>query len=127
MRFGDGLCPCAERFAIEAYFDVPSVRELLARCGACASDMAAIKEVVALEWAFFDRVEGLEGRAVCQDDARSFFIYRLAQYLAFPFMFVHLVLDDLKGFREVRAHDGRDRPRALPCGLVPRASRRIAG
>ena len=40
--------------------------------------------------------QGARGRAACQDDARSFFIYRLAQYLAFPFAFVHLVLDDLK-------------------------------
>lgn len=96
MRFGDGSCPCNGRSSIEAYVEVPSVRDLLARCGACASDIAAIKEVLALEWAFFDQVKGLEGRAACQDDTRSFFIYRLAQYLAFPFAFVHLVLDDLK-------------------------------
>ncbi len=96
MRFGDGSCPRNGRSAIEAYVEVPSVRDLLARCGACASDIAAIKEVLALEWAFFDQVKGLEGRAACQDDARSFFIYRLAQYLVFPFAFVHLVLDDLK-------------------------------
>lgn len=96
MRFGDGSCPCNGRSSIEAYVEVPSVRDLLARCGACASDIAAIKEVLALEWAFFDQVKGLEGRAACQDDARSFFIYRLAQYLAFPFAFVHLVLNDLK-------------------------------
>lgn len=96
MRFGDGSRPCNGRSSIEAYVEVPSVRDLLARCGACASDIAAIKEVLALEWAFFDQVKGLEGRAACQDDARSFFIYRLAQYLAFPFAFVHLVLNDLK-------------------------------
>ena len=96
MRFGDASCPCSGRSAIEAYVEVPSVRDLLAHCGACASDMAAIKEVLALEWAFFDQVKGLEGRAVCQDDVRAFFVYRLAQYLAFPFAFVHLVLDDLK-------------------------------
>lgn len=96
MRFGDGSCPRNGRSAIEAYVEVPSVRDLLARCGACASDIAAIKEALALEWAFFDQVKGLEGRAACQDDARSFFIYRLAQYLVFPFAFVHLVLDDLK-------------------------------
>lgn len=96
MRFGDGSCPCNGRSSIEAYVEVPSVRDLLARCGACASDIAAIKEVLALEWAFFDQVKGFEGRAACQDDVRSFFIYRLAQYLAFPFAFVHLVLDDLK-------------------------------
>lgn len=99
MRFGEDSCACAGRFGIEAYFDVQPVRDLLGSRGASASDVAAIKEVIALEWAFFDQVDGLDGRAACQDDARSFFIYRLAQYLAFPFAFVHLVLEDLKRLR----------------------------
>ncbi|MDY2778041.1 MAG: DUF4125 family protein [Collinsella sp.] len=96
MRFGDGSDRRSERSSVDVYFDVPSVRDLLVRCGACPSDIVAIREVLVLEWAFFDQVEGLDGRAACQDDARSFFIHRLAQYLALPFAFAHLVLHDLK-------------------------------
>lgn len=95
-RHVDGRHAEGRRADVRAYFDVASVRDLLARCGASAADVAALSQLVSLEWELFDRVEGLDGRATCQDNARSFFVYRLAQYLAFPFGFAHLALDDVK-------------------------------
>lgn len=41
-----------------------------------------IKEIIALEWAFFDKVQNEGGRADCQDDFRTFEIMRGSQYEA---------------------------------------------
>ena len=99
MKQGGATCPCAGRARVDAYFDVPGVRALLERHGAAPADAAAIRALVELEWELFDEVEGLEGRASCQDDARSFFMYRLAQYLAFPAEFAHRALADARSLR----------------------------
>ena len=41
-----------------------------------------INEIIALEWAFFDKVQNEGGRAPCQDDFRTFEIMRGSQYEA---------------------------------------------
>lgn len=100
MQGSQSACCRGGRPDVGGYFDVPSVRDLMRRLGASASDIEAIRELLVLEWELFDAVAGLEGRASCQDDARSFFVYRLAQYLAFPFSFAHMVLDDARRLRD---------------------------
>lgn len=42
-----------------------------------------INAVIAVEWQMFDQVQGLNGRASCQDDAKGFYIMRYAQHRAF--------------------------------------------
>lgn len=100
MHGNQSACCHGGRPDVGGYFDVPSVRDLMGRLGAGASDIETIRELVVLEWELFDAVAGLEGRASCQDDARSFFVYRLAQYLAFPFSFAYMVLDDARNLND---------------------------
>lgn len=96
-----GACPepgaarCGARPDVTRYFELPAVMRLLEDEGLDAASARALARLVSLEWAQFDRVRGMGGRARCQDDARSFVIYRLAQYLAFPHELIPLVLADL--------------------------------
>lgn len=99
MQGSQSACCSGGRPDVGGYFNVASVRNLMSRLGASESDIEMIRELLVLEWGLFDAVEGLEGRASCQDDARSFFVYRLAQYLAFPFSFAHMALDDVRRLR----------------------------
>lgn len=87
-------CACRGcRPGVGGYLELDAVRAVIAQVGALglADDLARIVE---LEWFWFDAVQGLEGRAGCQDDARSFLVYRLAQYLAFPHEVVPFVRRD---------------------------------
>lgn len=43
-----------------------------------------VERIVALEWAAFDKVDNLGGRAGCQDDESTFTIMRKSQYLTWP-------------------------------------------
>lgn len=88
--------PSGRRSEVYPLFARPGVRALLVRAGAGEADTAVLREIVALEWEQFDRVEGMFGRASCQDDLQSFFVYRLAQHLAFPRAALPYILDDLR-------------------------------
>lgn len=41
-----------------------------------------VKKIVVLEWSAFDKVQGVDGRATCQDDLETFDIMRSSQFLA---------------------------------------------
>lgn len=79
--------PCEQtsvREDVTTYLSSPELAEAASQLGFGRDALALIGQIVALEWADFDVVQGQNGRATCQDDALHFVVYRLAQYLAFP-------------------------------------------
>ena len=69
---------------MSAFFNMPAVEKLLEDKGLAHAEISALRELVQLEWVHFDTVQGMSGRAACQDDAVGFFVHRVAQYLSFP-------------------------------------------
>ena len=65
-----------------------------------AGDIKVIQDILNMEWDFFDEVQGLNGRASCQDDSNTFVVMRLAQHLAFPSEVRTSILTDYKNMRE---------------------------
>ncbi|MGL5439499.1 MAG: DUF4125 family protein [Filifactoraceae bacterium] len=54
-----------------------------------------IKEIIAKEYEMFNKVRGLEGRAPCQDDLKSFFVMRYSQHNSFSEATLKSYLKDL--------------------------------
>lgn len=52
--------------------------------------------VLDFEWKNFDEIRGINGRALCQDSPKEFFIMRLAQYLAYNRKLIGYLYEDLK-------------------------------
>lgn len=52
--------------------------------------------ILDFEWKNFDQIRGINGRAVCQDSPKEFFIMRLAQYLAYNEKVINYIYEDLK-------------------------------
>ena len=67
---------------MSAFFNMPAVEKLLEDKGLAHVEISALRELVQLEWVHFDTVQGMSGRAACQDDAVGFFVHRVAQYLS---------------------------------------------
>ncbi|PFG21287.1 DUF4125 family protein [Serinibacter salmoneus] len=63
--------------------------------------VAAAEEVVAQEWQQFQEVQGLDGRAQCQDDWPTFHQMRISQFLAWPLALIESYSRDLAGARSV--------------------------
>ena len=80
---------------MSAFFNMPAVKELLESKGLSQAEISALRELVQLEWVHFDAVQGMSGRAACQDDAVGFFVHRVAQYLSFPRESIMAVRDDV--------------------------------
>lgn len=55
-----------------------------------------IHEIIEVEWAMFDKVNNIGGRAGCQDDARTFHIMRYSQFFAFDEKTLQSYRDDLR-------------------------------
>lgn len=102
-----GACACSHREASDSYgrrlgrrramdalFAAPAVVGVMEGAGLGKAARADLQQLVGLEWEHFDAVLGMNGRAGCQDDLRSFFSYRCAQYLAFPHRLIPLVLGE---------------------------------
>ncbi|WP_051353823.1 DUF4125 family protein [Atopobium fossor] len=95
---------CIGQHQINDYFTIPEVIALLDELGKTKAFRTALEKTVSLEWKQFDQVKHIDGRAACQDDARSFFVYRTAQYLAFPEVLLTSALHTL----ELAQQDGRN-------------------
>ena len=54
---------------MSAFFNMPAVEKLLEDKGLAHAEISALRELVQLEWVHFDTVQGMSGRAACQDDA----------------------------------------------------------
>lgn len=80
---------------MSAFFNMPAIVKLLEDKGLAQAEVSALRELVQLEWVHFDTVQGMSGRAACQDDAVGFFIHRVAQYLSFPRESIMAVRDDV--------------------------------
>ena len=52
--------------------------------------------ILDFEWKNFDEIRGINGRALCQDSPKEFFIMRLAQYLAYDRKLIGYLYEDLK-------------------------------
>jgi len=57
--------------------------------------LTLINTIIDIEYAMFDKVEGLGGRADCQDDKHSFYIMRCSQHNAFSKSTLESYLSDL--------------------------------
>lgn len=87
--------------AIERLFEMPSIVKLFEYKGVRSYEVHLIRYIVSCEWCQFDAVTALDGRAVCQDDARSFFVYRLAQYLSLPRTTLDGIADEYRRSQEI--------------------------
>ena len=52
--------------------------------------------ILDFEWKNFDEIRGINGRALCQDSPKEFFLMRLAQYLAYNRKLIGYLYEDLK-------------------------------
>ena len=59
-----------------------------------------VKSIIALEWAMFDLVQNIGGRATCQEDFVTFHIMRASQFLAWTQPMRESYLHDLQQARE---------------------------
>lgn len=59
-----------------------------------------IRDIVAIEWEMFQKVEGIGGRAGCQDQYPTFNIMRSSQFLAWDPGTLELYLQDLNQARD---------------------------
>ena len=57
---------------------------------------ALIEDLIAREWAFFDQVHALGGRASCQDDHTTFYIMRCSQFLTWDRSVLESYGEDLR-------------------------------
>lgn len=55
-----------------------------------------INEMIELEWLMFDKVQNLNGRASCQDDAWTFYVMRYSQFRAWSMSMLSSYRQDLQ-------------------------------
>lgn len=77
-------------------FSNKALLEFIRKSTVDGSHMSDIIEVIEMEWLFFDKVNGLSGRAFCQDNSTTFVNMRLAQYLVFDYKIVNSIKKDYK-------------------------------
>jgi len=66
--------------------------------------MTNIEAIIALEWSFFNKVQGEDGRATCQDDFNTFAIMRKSQFLCWDTETLDSYLNDL----QIARREGRN-------------------
>lgn len=55
-----------------------------------------INEIIDIEWAMFDKVNNIGGRATCQDDSWTFYVMRYSQFAIFNVETLNLYRADLR-------------------------------
>jgi hypothetical protein len=81
---------------MDELFSSPAVAGFLAGQGLREREQSLLRTIVSIEWSQFDRVQNMSSRASCQDDARRFFVFRVAQYAAFPSAMLSPLCDELE-------------------------------
>lgn len=69
--------------SLDIYFKNDKMNDIFNHYNCDLKDREVLQKILELEWEFFDKVNGLNGRAVCQDDSYMFIVMRLAQHLLF--------------------------------------------
>lgn len=85
-----------------------------------------INEIIALEWAFFDKVQNEGGRAPCQDDFRTFQAMRASQYEAWDEATLSSWHDDLKEAEKNGRNPLAEKYGYMMCIDAPEANRALA-
>lgn len=65
------------------YIDKEKLNKVLFKFNLKENELDIIKDIISMEWNFFDKVKGINGRAICQDSPLEFILNRLAQYLVY--------------------------------------------
>ena len=65
-----------------------------------------INRIIDAEWAMFDEVDNIGGRAGCQDDGRTFYIMRYSNHCCLSERTLVSYYDDLTDAAAVRIYDG---------------------
>ncbi|MBU5668840.1 DUF4125 family protein [Peptoniphilus sp. MSJ-1] len=65
------------------YIDENNLNKIYYKFKLKENQFEIIKDIINMEWNFFDKVKGLHGRAICQDSPVNFIINRMAQYLTY--------------------------------------------
>ncbi len=85
-----------------------------------------INEIIALEWAFFDKVRNEGGRAPCQDDFRTFRTMRASQYEAWNEATLSSWRDDLTAARAAGRNPLAEKYGYMMCIDAPEENRALA-
>lgn len=85
-----------------------------------------INEIIALEWAFFDKVQNEGGRAPCQDDFKTFRTMRGSQYEAWNKAALESWRDDLTTAREAGRNPLAEKYGYMMCIDAPDDNRALA-
>lgn len=70
-----------EKTTAQAPFLADTAKTLAAQAAALEKHRATVEQLAELEFRTFDKVQGIGGRAACQDDWETFSIMRRSQYL----------------------------------------------
>ena len=85
-----------------------------------------INEIIALEWAFFDKVQNEGGRAPCQDDFRTFRAMRASQYEAWDEATLSSWRGDLTAARAAGRNPLAEKYGYMMCIDAPEENRALA-
>ena len=85
-----------------------------------------INEIIALEWAFFDKVQNEGGRAPCQDDFRTFQAMRASQYEAWDEAALSSWRGDLTAARAAGRNPLAEKYGYMMCIDAPEENRALA-
>ncbi|WP_346688138.1 DUF4125 family protein [uncultured Cloacibacillus sp.] len=85
-----------------------------------------INEIIALEWAFFDKVQNEGGRAPCQDDFRTFCAMRASQYEAWDEATLSSWRGDLTAARAAGRNPLAEKYGYMMCIDAPEENRALA-
>lgn len=85
-----------------------------------------INEIIALEWAFFDKVQNEGGRAPCQDDFRTFRAMRGSQYEAWNEAALESWRADLTAARQAGRNPLAEKYGYMMCIDAPEENRALA-
>lgn len=86
-----------------------------------------IKQIIALEWKFFDKVPNEGGRAACQDDFRTFRIMRGSQYAAWSDEMLESYMDDLMRALAEGRNPLTEKYGYMMCIAAPERNAKLAG
>lgn len=86
-----------------------------------------IKEILEMEWVFFQAAQNTGGRAECQDNREEFLIMRRSQWKTFPLSILKNYLEDLRDAEKNKANPIVEKYARMMEYSVPEEYERIKG